>query len=510
MNKAVLVLLSLCGITVGSYSITAISSEIQPQYDQKTLAQVEAFYGIDESAAITRLSKEYDAAVQARRIEERHLPGYAGAWFDSVTLSLQVATNNAEDLNVIRQIGATPVLVTHSLTELEEVRARITDALTSAIGAGGIRKSYVDPQANGVVLGVGGDVIVPASAFIATYAKDVPVQVNSVIVDAGFSTDLHGADGTQNDSWHVTYGGTWPCSAGASAEQVNGSTYVAGFATAGHCDTSGNTIKSSSGTTLGTVAQSTYSITGGIGSFSFNEDGSWVQTSSGWVPKPQINGYTSGTLNVSGTWTGTLVAPVGTTACRYGSTSGGPHCASVTARNVSVTVGGYLFNGMIEVDGICTDDGDSGGPLVTPANQVQGTVTGGTPNSCPDSSGDYVYFQPITTTLARAESALGNPVAMLTSHGRSAPTVTNFRCPDPNNSGVTMGVHVYTCNFDDYDSQGETTMSWTTNTGASSNDVDVSGTCTTGQTVNVTLAISNPYGTATKPRSFTCPNYPMP
>ena len=73
-----------------------------------------------------------------------------------------------------------------------------------------------------------------------------------------------------------------------------------------------------------------------------------------------------------------------------------------------------------------------------------------------------------------------------------------------------MGVHVYTCNFDDYDSQGETTMSWTTNTGASSNDVDVSGTCTTGQTVNVTLAISNPYGTATKPRSFTCPNYPMP
>ncbi|MCE7951241.1 MAG: hypothetical protein DYH18_09070 [Xanthomonadales bacterium PRO7] len=53
------------------------ASEMPFQYDKSTLAQVEALYGIDESAAITRLSKEYDAAVQARRIEERHLPGYA-------------------------------------------------------------------------------------------------------------------------------------------------------------------------------------------------------------------------------------------------------------------------------------------------------------------------------------------------------------------------------------------------------------------------------------------------
>ena len=52
-------------------------------YDQRTLVQVEALYGIDEDAAITRLAREYDAAVQARAIRERHLPGFAGAWFDA-------------------------------------------------------------------------------------------------------------------------------------------------------------------------------------------------------------------------------------------------------------------------------------------------------------------------------------------------------------------------------------------------------------------------------------------
>lgn len=503
-GKVASVLLSLCGITAGSYSIMGISSEIQLQYDQKTLAQVEAFYGIDESAAIIRLSKEYDAAVQARRIEERHLPGYAGTWFDSATLSLRVATSSAEDFNIIKQIGATPVLVAHSLTELEAARARITDALTSAVGVGRVRKSYVDPQENAVVLGVANDALDPASAFIAASAQDVPVQVKPVIAGAGFSANLYGADGTQNDTWHSVYGGTWPCSVGASSEEVNGTTYVAGFATAGHCDTTGNTIKSSGGTTLGTVAQSTYSILAGIGSFSFHEDGSWVQTSSGWVPEPQINGYTSGTLNVSGTWAGMLAAPVGTTACRYGSTSGGPHCASVTARNASVYVGGFLFNGMIEVDGICTDDGDSGGPLVTPANQVQGTVTGGTPNSCPDSSGDYVYFQPVATTLARATSSLGKPVAMLTSHGRSAPTISNYLCPDSANSDPGLGI--YACDFGSFDSQGKTDISWTASTGDSATVEQIFFRCHPADPpVNLTLTVSNPYGTTTQHTTFSCP-----
>jgi hypothetical protein len=63
----------------------------------------------------------------------------------------------------------------------------------------------------------------------------------------------------------------------------------------------------------------------------------------------------------------------------------------------------------------------------------------------------------------------------------------------------------------DFDSQGKTTISWTTSTGASSDDVEVSGNCTVpGPMVNVTLAMSNPYGTTTINRSFSCPTKPIP
>ena len=240
-----------------------------------------------------------------------------------------------------------------------------------------------------------------------------------------------------------------------------------------------------------------------------NEDGAWIKTYSGWTPQYKVNGYSSGTLTVSGTWAGTLNAPVGTTACRYGENSGGPHCAAISARNVSRCLAdctGFYpisIDGMIMINGICTNDGDSGGPLITPSNQVQGTVTGGTRNSCPDSSSDVVYFQPISTTLSRAKSELvNNPVAMLTSHGRSAPTFSNT-CPDP-----ASGYGHFICSIGSYDSQGTTTLSWSTNTGKTSTTTVVSGNCSANQTVVVTLAATNPYGTTTSTKSFLCPMGP--
>ena len=208
------------------------------------------------------------------------------------------------------------------------------------------------------------------------------------------------------------------------------------------------------GTSLGQAVWSSFDI--GPYKFYNNEDGAWVQTYTGWTPQSKINGYSSGTLTVSGTWEGTLEAPVGTTACRYGENSGGPHCAAISARNVNICLsncgglGQINVNGLIKVNGVCTNDGDSGGPLVTASNQIQGTVTAGTHNSCPDDSSDYVYFQPITTTLSRANSALGT-VAMLTSHGRAAPTFSVTTCPDP---GSASGHFI--CFVGAYDSQGET------------------------------------------------------
>lgn len=490
------------------------------RYDPNILAQVETIYGLSEEAAISRLANEYTASVQARSIEEYGLPSYAGAWFDSTTQSLHVAVSNRADFSAVERIGATPVMVAHNLRELEAARASTADALTSAIGPGDVRESYIDYRNNAVVFGVAQDAMQLASAFVATLASvKVPVQLKSA-PKLDFSSNLYGADGTQNYTWYQTYlpHVVHPCSVGASAEKVIGSSYVAGFATAGHCGSTlpvHDIIQSSAGASLGTIEQSSFDVT--TFTFANNEDGAWVKTYAGWLPQPQVNGYTNGILNISGTWAGTLIAPVGTTACRYGEASGGPHCAPVSALNVTACF--YDCGGFNEVDirdltkinGICTANGDSGGTIITPSNQVQGTDTGGTSNSCPDISGDVVYFQPIATTLSRATSSLGNPVAMLTSHGRSAPTVSGFRCPDRSNSGTSNGIHMYTCDFVDFDSQGVTNIAWTSSTGASSNTEEVSGTCAVpGPAVNVTLAISNPYGTTTINRSFSCPTYPIP
>jgi len=504
--KSISLLALFLGTAAISYSIAARSSETPQQYDPKVLAQVEAFYGLSEETAIVRLDKEYEASVQARRIQELQLPGYAGAWFDGLTLALRVAVSSDADVEAVEELGATPVRVAYALADLESAREELTSAMDSALGGGVVRESYVDFQANGLVVGVTAENLAQASEYLRAHPDfGVPVQLVTAREDVDFSSNLYGADGTRNHTWEVIYSTSQPCSVGASAERITSSGYVAGYVTAGHCNSVnrstgvGDIIYTSGGTSLGQAVWSSLDI--GPYLFHNNEDGAWVQTDAGWTPQPKINGYSSGTLTVSGTWAGTLEAPVGTTACRYGGTSGGPHCAPISATNATICLSSctVTIKGLIKVNGVCTDDGDSGGPLVTASNQVQGTVTAGARNSCPDDGSDYVYFQPITTTLNRANFVLGS-VAMLTSHGRFAPTFSVMTCPDP---GSASGHFI--CFVGAYDSQGETTLSWSTNTGKTSTTGIVSGSCAQNQTVIVTLSVTNPYGTTMSTKSFLCP-----
>lgn len=376
--KSISLLALFLGTAATSYSIAARSSETPQQYDPRVLAQVEAFYGISEETAIIRLDKEYAASVQARRIEELELPGYAGAWFDGLTLALRVAVNSDADVEAVEELGATPVRVAHALTDLESTREELTSAMDSALGGGAVRESYVDFQANGLVVGVTAENLAQASEFLRTHPDfGVPVQLVTAREDVDFSSNLYGADGTRNHTWEVVYGGSQPCSVGASAERITSSGYVAGYVTAGHCNSVnrstgvGDVIYTSAGVSLGEAVWSTLDIGPPYKVYNY-EDGAWVQTYAGWTPQPKINGYSSGTLNVSGTWAGTVEAPVGATVCRYGGSSGGPHCAAISAKNLSVCFTGctITIKGLSKINGVCTNAGDSGGPLITPANQV--------------------------------------------------------------------------------------------------------------------------------------------
>lgn len=473
----------------------AHSNSVSPTIDNGTLTQVESLYGLTKDQAIERLAKEQDAAVQERLIKSLNLDSYAGSWFDSVTGRLHVAISNRVDSLAIQRFGAIPVIVATTLAELEETRKNVLAIIEDdSMTAGSIRESYVDVESNRVVIDVRSGNIGQVAALLRSFGLDIrSMQLREVANDVDFSTgNVRGADGTQNLTWAQDYGGAHPCSIGASV--------VGGFATAGHCGSLHDAIGTPTGSALGEVLGSTFHIS--THTFDNYEDGAWVATGAGWTPTPQVNGYSDGTLYVDGEWAGTLEAPVGATVCRYGQTSGGPHCAPLTARNVNVYFGTSLIKGLVEVDGVCTEDGDSGGTVITPAGQMQGTNTGGLTLPCSHSpASDFVeYFQPIETTLSRFSST------MLTTHGNNSPTISGFLCPNPGDSGSEQ----YACLFDSFDSQGETPISWTTNTGDSSNQTYLFGTCNRGQTVTVNLAVSNPYGVAHKSKSFACPTKPLP
>lgn len=461
------------------------------------LGQVQTLYGIDPDQAIERLAREEIAAETYRRIRSLELPGYAGAWFDDTTLSLHVATNDPGEYKLIERLGGRPVLMAFSLSELENVRARVQSRLAGNIA---VRESHIDYKTNRVVIGVIPNQLQLAESKISMLVQQAGmVQVTEskgqILTSSG---NVRGGNGTRNYTWQQNYPNhssfPFPCSIGASVE--------GGYVTAAHCGVVTNQIRTSSGHSLGEVKGSTYSLSYG---YLYGEDGAWVETVAGWTPIPEINSY--GTISAS--WAGTLEAPIGGTVCRYGQTSGGPHCGQILEKNKNYPTSGRY--GFTTASGtICTEDGDSGGPYLTPSGQMQGINHGGwfpvdeedpnaePENTCPDTPPDYVIFQPVQPTLNRFNRN------MLTSHGVYPPSAYNLDCPDADNSG--SGQFFCTSSFK---SQGATNMTWTYG-GNQFSGSSMFGTCSQGSTVNVGLTISNPYGTDAQNISFPCPSGPIP
>lgn len=297
------------------------------------------------------------------------------------------------------------------------------------------------------------------------------------------SGPVRAADGTRNAD--IGYS---PCSVGAA---ING-----GFLTAGHCGYAGEEVYSPSLIFMGPYAASTFPFPA-----STFHDSAWVETVAGWIPEPTINGYASGVLTVPSTWSGISQAPVGSTVCRYGQTSEGPHCGIVDQVDHDWALKGAGFTivalDTTRVAGACTDDGDSGGPYVAAGSgQLQGTNIGGRPvNTCP-AMATYVYFQPMPI---HQQYWLGKNV--LTAHGALPPTVSGMSCPNMGSSGSGQ----YQCDFSHYNSQGPTSISWTSSEGHASTSAILWGSCSPGFPLDVPLAITNPYGTYNYSKTFICP-----
>lgn len=471
--------------------VATAAEEPSVMIDSGMMAELMALHGLDEPGVIERLIREQDAAEMQFAIEQLDLPEYVGSWFDPASGRLHVAITDQAKVPQIERLGAVAVPVAHGIGELNQLAASVKSLLARDPGL----KDHI----------VGHSINIPENrvdVYVETKMADAarlhvnaqaayPHLVEIVALD-GFPVittgDVRGADGTRNFTWQQIYGGTWPCSIGASI--------VGGYITAGHCGTPGNVMHTPSGELLGTFKASQWGSGG---------DGGWVETASGWIPSPKINGYADGILSVPAKWAGLLEAPIGATICRYGQTSGGPDCGTVAAKDVTIDFVLSAFTtvrvyGLTETNGICTDDGDSGGPYITPSGQVQGTNTGGEPgNTCPVPA-NRTFFQPVNDTLSAYSKTL------LTVHGAAPPVAYGASCPDPANSGGGM----YACKIISYDSQGQTTLAWTSNAGHSSTSTWLFGSCSIGTWVTVDLVLQNPYGTQDLDWMFLCPGGQLP
>lgn len=323
------------------------------------LSAMERDLGLDAEQAAQRLAFQDDAADTGTALQQQLAGDFAGVWVDEDEDVLYVGTTDAADVAAVQAEGATAVTVDHTLAQLEGWKGTLDTALA---GKRSVVGWHVDVTTNDVVVSVrpGGQ---PSAARLVERAG-VPVDAVAFVETTEAPRTF--IDVIGGNAYYIGSGSR--CSVGFS---VNG-----GFVTAGHCGGTGATTTSPSGTFAGS-------------SFPGN-DYAFVRVAAGNTPIGAVNNYSGGRVAVAGS----TAAPVGSSVCRSGSTTGW-HCGTIQALNSSVTYPQGTVSGLIRTT-VCAEPGDSGGSLLA-GNQAQGVTSGGSGNC---RTGGTTYFQPVNEILS--------------------------------------------------------------------------------------------------------------
>ena len=304
-----------------------------------------------------------DVAATADRLTRSLGAQAAGAYLDA-SGDLTVNVLGARAAAQVRAAGATPRLVTRSSAGLGRVQAALNAAGNAPVGA----SWGVDVASNTVLVSV------PAgrgAAFVArarSFGSAVRVERTPAVRTQAF----YGGQA-------IHRGGS-RCSAGFTTRSGSGRNYVL---TAGHCTDLGGTWTTSSGQTIGPVAAS---------SFPGNDYGA-IRISNPASLDPRGGVLHNGAFRDI---TGAGRVPVGSQACKTGSTTG-TTCGTVQAYNVTVNYAEGTVFGLTRTN-ICTQPGDSGGALYA-GSLAQGITSGGTIGGC-SQPGFRSFFQPADEALS--------------------------------------------------------------------------------------------------------------
>ncbi|GAB3956861.1 S1 family peptidase [Streptomyces sparsus] len=329
------------------------------------LKAMERDLGLTPAQIETRVVAEAKAGKLAPALAKDLGSRYGGAWVSGKSAKLVVATTDRGQAAAIERRGASAKVVDHSLKSLEAAVAKL-DKAAAKQNSQAASLWYVDVKSNSVVV----NAAKPAKAKKLVAASGVDADaVRIVQSDEQYRTfyDLVGGQ-----AYYINNSGR--CSIGFSVRR--GST--PGFATAGHCGRAGASTQG-----YNRVAQGTFQA-----SYFPGRDMAWVAVNRNWTPTPRVQGSS---YNVAGS----TQAPVGSSVCRSGSTTGW-HCGTIQQHNTSVTYPQGTISGVTRTS-VCAEPGDSGGSYIS-GRMAQGVTSGGSGNC---RTGGTTFYQPINPILSQ-------------------------------------------------------------------------------------------------------------
>ncbi|KAK9444813.1 peptidase alpha-lytic pro domain protein [Metarhizium brunneum] len=347
---------------------TQAASGLHPQI----LEAMKRDLGLDAEQATARVAREIHATDVIQQVRSSVGSSFAGAWIDADVLHIGITDQALAD--EVTAAGATPIVMTNSLSKLEKAKADLdkvfigrANALESASGtSSGIASYFVDVAANKLVIEALADSHGHAEELVSQVGLTASeFQVRTVEMMPTTMATVQGGD-----VYYINRSSR--CSIGFAV--------TTGFVSAGHCGGSGASATTSSGEALGTFSGSV---------FPGSADMAYVRTVSGTVLRGYINGYGQGSFPVSGS----SEAAVGASICRSGSTTQ-VHCGTIGAKGATVNYPQGSVSGLTRTS-VCAEPGDSGGSFYS-GSQAQGVTSGGT-GDC--SRGGTTYFQPVNRIL---------------------------------------------------------------------------------------------------------------
>lgn len=295
----------------------------------------------------------------------------AGFYYDAQARKLVVNVVDPDAADRVRDAGAEPRLVEHSLAQLDAARA----ALKAKATIPGTSWA-MDPKTNKVVVTADRTVTEAGLARLDKVAGALGDRVEVRRSAGTFSTFIEGGD--------AIWGNGGRCSLGFNVVK-DGQPY---FLTAGHC----------------TEAISSWSESQGGPEIGANEGSSFPGDDYGLVKytaevehPSAVDLYNGGTQAIASAGEAT----VGQQVRRSGSTTQ-VHDGEVTALNATVNYQEGTVEGLIQTT-VCAEPGDSGGSLFA-GDTALGLTSGGS-GDC--SSGGETFFQPVTEALSAYGAEIG-------------------------------------------------------------------------------------------------------